>query len=65
MRNLTFDCTPEDLKELFGTVGEVVEADIITSKGHHRGMGTVEFTKTNLSKMPYRNLMVPSLWTGN
>lgn len=45
VRNLTFDCTPEDLKELFGTVGEVVEADIITSKGHHRGMGTVEFTK--------------------
>ncbi|CAI1872580.1 hypothetical protein SEUBUCD646_0C00620 [Saccharomyces eubayanus] len=44
VRNLTFDCTPEDLKELFGTVGEIVEADIITSKGHHRGMGTVEFT---------------------
>lgn len=42
--NLTYDCTPEDLKDHFSQVGEVVRADIITSRGHHRGMGTVEFT---------------------
>ncbi|CCE66041.1 hypothetical protein TPHA_0O00720 [Tetrapisispora phaffii CBS 4417] len=42
--NLTYDCTPEDLRQLFESIGEVVRADIITSRGHHRGMGTVEFT---------------------
>lgn len=42
--NLTYDCTPEDLRSHFGAVGEVVRADIITSRGHHRGMGTVEYT---------------------
>lgn len=42
--NLPYDCTPEDLKEFFASLGGVVRADIITSKGHHRGMGTVEFT---------------------
>ena len=42
--NLTYDCTPEDLRQHFGDVGEVVRADIITSRGHHRGMGTVEYT---------------------
>lgn len=42
--NLTYDCTPEDLKDFFSQVGKVVRADIITSRGHHRGMGTVEFT---------------------
>lgn len=42
--NLTYDCTPEDLKDHFSEIGEVVRADIITSRGHHRGMGTVEFT---------------------
>lgn len=41
---MTYDCTPEDLKEHFSQIGEVVRADIITSRGHHRGMGTVEFT---------------------
>lgn len=45
--NLTYDCTPEDLKDHFSEVGEVVRADIITSRGHHRGMGTVEFTNSN------------------
>ncbi|GCE99328.1 mRNA-binding protein [Zygosaccharomyces mellis] len=44
--NLTYDCTPEDLKDYFSQVGNVVRADIITSRGHHRGMGTVEFTNT-------------------
>lgn len=44
--NLTYDCTPEDLKDYFSQVGDVVRADIITSRGHHRGMGTVEFTNT-------------------
>ncbi|CCD25794.2 mRNA-binding protein NDAI_0G00180 [Naumovozyma dairenensis CBS 421] len=44
--NLTYDCTPEDLREYFSGIGEVVRADIITSKGHHRGMGTVEFTNS-------------------
>lgn len=44
--NLTYDCTPDDLKKYFSGVGEVVRADIITSRGHHRGMGTVEFTNT-------------------
>lgn len=42
--NLTYDTTPEDLRQLFGEVGHVVRADIITSRGHHRGMGTVEYT---------------------
>lgn len=45
--NLTYDCTPEDLKDHFSEVGEVVRADIITSRGHHRGMGTVEFTNSD------------------
>lgn len=44
--NLTYDCTPDDLKRYFSGIGEVVRADIITSRGHHRGMGTVEFTNT-------------------
>lgn len=44
--NLTYNCTPEDLKDYFSSVGEVVRADIITSRGHHRGMGTVEYTNT-------------------
>lgn len=44
--NLTYNTTPEDLKEYFGKIGEVRRADIITSRGHHRGMGTVEFTRT-------------------
>ncbi|SCU97947.1 LAFA_0G14400g1_1 [Lachancea sp. 'fantastica'] len=42
--NLTYDCQASDLTELFGEVGRVVRSDIITSRGHHRGMGTVEFT---------------------
>lgn len=42
--NLTYDTTPDDLNEFFSQIGEVVRADIITSRGHHRGMGTVEFT---------------------
>ena len=41
--NLSFDCTSEDLKNLFSEVGEVVSADIIYSRGRHKGMGTVEF----------------------
>lgn len=44
--NLTYECTPEDLKDYFSQVGTVVRADIITSRGHHRGMGTVEFTSS-------------------
>lgn len=44
--NLTYDCTPEDLKDHFSEIGEVVRADIITSRGHHRGMGTVEYTNS-------------------
>lgn len=32
------------MKDHFSEIGEVVRADIITSRGHHRGMGTVEFT---------------------
>lgn len=44
--NLTYDCTPDDLRDHFSQVGDVVRADIITSRGHHRGMGTVEFTNT-------------------
>lgn len=42
--NLTYDITPEDLRRHFGDIGKVVRADIITSRGHHRGMGTVEYT---------------------
>lgn len=42
--NLSFDATPEDLHDFFGQAGEVLRADIITSRGRHRGMGTVEFT---------------------
>lgn len=45
--NLTYDTHPEDLKEYFSQVGDVIRADIITSKGHHRGMGTVEFSTAN------------------
>ncbi|QLQ82513.1 hypothetical protein HG537_0H02750 [Torulaspora globosa] len=45
--NLTYDCTPEDLRDHFSEIGEVVRADIITSRGHHRGMGTVEFTNSD------------------
>lgn len=45
--NLTYDCQPEDLKDYFSQIGEVVRADIITSRGHHRGMGTVEFTNAD------------------
>ena len=44
--NLTYNTTPEDLKEYFGKIGEVRRADIITSRGHHRGMGTVEFNNS-------------------
>ncbi|KAL3235252.1 Serine/arginine (SR)-type shuttling mRNA binding protein GBP2 [Nakaseomyces bracarensis] len=41
--NLSFDSTPEDLHDFFSSAGEVVRADVITSRGRHRGMGTVEF----------------------
>ncbi|SCV04925.1 LANO_0G14444g1_1 [Lachancea nothofagi CBS 11611] len=44
--NITYDCEPADLKELFSGIGQVVRSDIITSRGHHRGMGTVEFTNS-------------------
>ncbi|CCK71586.1 mRNA-binding protein KNAG_0H01710 [Huiozyma naganishii CBS 8797] len=44
--NLTYESTPEDLRDFFSQVGDVVRADIITSRGHHRGMGTVEFTNS-------------------
>lgn len=43
---MTYYSTPEDLKDYFSNIGDVVRADIITSRGHHRGMGTVEFTNT-------------------
>lgn len=48
--NLSFDCTAEDLRNLFIEVGEVVSADIIYSRGRHKGMGTVEFTDPRMVK---------------
>lgn len=47
MGNLSFDCTSDDLRDYFSQIGDVVSADIITSRGRHKGMGTVEFTTTN------------------
>lgn len=41
--NLPFDCSWRDLKDHFEQVGEVARADIVTSHGKSRGMGTVEF----------------------
>ncbi|CCK73404.1 single-stranded telomeric DNA-binding/mRNA-binding protein NDAI_0G04190 [Naumovozyma dairenensis CBS 421] len=45
--NLSFDTTAEDLVDYFSQVGEVVTADIITFKGRHKGLGTVEFTNAD------------------
>ena len=42
--NLSFDCTSDDLGDYFSPVGEIVSAEIITNRGRHKGMGTVEFT---------------------
>ncbi|GMM32837.1 single-stranded telomeric DNA-binding/mRNA-binding protein [Saccharomycopsis crataegensis] len=41
--NLPFDCSWMDLKDHFSRVGDVSRADIVTSHGKSRGMGTVEF----------------------
>lgn len=42
--NLSFDTTPQDLQSFFAEVGNVKRAEIVTKKGRHRGLGTVEFT---------------------
>ncbi|KAH3668784.1 hypothetical protein OGAPHI_002539 [Ogataea philodendri] len=46
--NLPFHTTWQDLKDVFREVGEVVRADVVTSRGRSRGMGTVEFATKDL-----------------
>ncbi|KAG7811038.1 hypothetical protein KL921_002666 [Ogataea angusta] len=46
--NLPYHTTWYDLKDLFREVGEVVRADVVTSRGRSRGMGTVEFANKDL-----------------
>ena len=41
--NLPYNCTGEDLTDGFNKFGQVIRSDIVTQKGRHRGMGTVEF----------------------
>lgn len=42
--NLSFDCTEDDLRDFFQSAGDIVSTEIITRRGRHKGMGTVEFT---------------------
>ncbi|XBW37816.1 hypothetical protein QEN19_003391 [Hanseniaspora menglaensis] len=41
--NLPYNCSGEDLTDGFNKFGQVIRSDIVTQKGRHRGMGTVEF----------------------
>ncbi|CCA36911.1 Poly(A+) RNA-binding protein [Komagataella phaffii CBS 7435] len=41
--NLPFQCSWQQLKDHFSSIGEVHRADIVTERGRSRGMGTVEF----------------------
>ncbi|ODV72305.1 single-stranded telomeric DNA-binding/mRNA-binding protein CYBJADRAFT_129626, partial [Cyberlindnera jadinii NRRL Y-1542] len=41
--NLGFDVDSQRLRDVFGGVGDVIRADVITQRGRHRGMATVEF----------------------
>lgn len=42
--NLSFDSTEDDLRDFFQPAGDIVSTEIITRRGRHKGMGTVEFT---------------------
>ena len=42
--NLSFDATEDDLRDFFQPAGDIVSTDIITRRGRHKGMGTVEFS---------------------
>ncbi|CCF60003.1 hypothetical protein KAFR_0I02240 [Kazachstania africana CBS 2517] len=44
--NLSFDCTGDDLRDLFSSIGRVISANIYYSHGRSKGMGTVEFEDT-------------------
>lgn len=43
--NLPYNCTSEHLTAEFDKFGHVIRSDIVTQKGRHRGMGTVEFSE--------------------
>lgn len=43
--NLPYHCTSEHLTKEFDKFGNVIRSDIVTQKGRHRGMGTVEFSE--------------------
>ncbi|KAH3900475.1 uncharacterized protein SCODWIG_00017 [Saccharomycodes ludwigii] len=53
--NLPYDCTGRDLEEHFSKLGKVIRADIITNRGRHRGMGTVEFDSRDLVSDAIKN----------
>lgn len=44
--NLPYDCTSEHLTAGFDKFGSVIRSDIVTNRGRHRGMGTVEFSES-------------------
>ncbi|KAL6938140.1 hypothetical protein ACO0RG_004680 [Hanseniaspora osmophila] len=54
--NLPYDCEAADLEDYFSKVGRVIRADIVTNRGRHRGMGTVEFESRNAVDAAIREL---------
>ncbi|KAL6940060.1 hypothetical protein ACO0QE_003943 [Hanseniaspora vineae] len=54
--NLPYDCAATDLKDYFSKVGRVIRADIVTNRGRHRGMGTVEFESRSAVDAAIRQL---------
>ncbi|ANZ73351.1 BA75_01080T0 [Komagataella pastoris] len=54
--NLPFQCSWQQLKDHFSSVGEVHRADIVTERGRSRGMGTVEFVNEEDVKLAIEKL---------
>ena len=56
--NLSFDATEEDVKQLFGTYGEVKEVKIVTDRytGRPRGFAFVEMANTDSANQAKKSL---------
>ncbi|AOA60424.1 Poly(A+) RNA-binding protein, involved in the export of mRNAs from the nucleus to the cytoplasm [Komagataella phaffii GS115] len=54
--NLPFQCSWQQLKDHFSSIGEVHRADIVTERGRSRGMGTVEFVNEEDVKLAIEKL---------
>jgi len=56
--NLSYNVTNDSLKELFGTVGEVVSVNVITDRmtGRARGFGFVEMAENTAAQQAIEQL---------